>query len=106
MTVVIVVLIIFNPETIELALFIDAVGLELFLILLEVQVLAIIGTFLSNRIKPAISGMKNILESALLEVSIKKAKERVEHLFISVSIEATLMRLLVIFPVIGEVFGM
>ncbi|MCU7941511.1 MAG: hypothetical protein KZQ87_02430 [Candidatus Thiodiazotropha sp. (ex Cardiolucina cf. quadrata)] len=38
-TTIVVVFIIFNPEMIELALFIDAIGLELFLMLFEMQML-------------------------------------------------------------------
>ena len=40
-TVLIVILFILNPETTKLAIFIDAVGLEMMLLLFEVQLLTI-----------------------------------------------------------------
>lgn len=104
-TVFVVVLIVLNPEMIELAIFIDAVGLELFLMLFEVQVLAIMGAFLSNRVKPVVSGIMHILRGASLPRSLKKIKEGAGCLIVSVSIESALMHLLVISAVFGGAIG-
>ena len=46
-TAVVVILIILNPEMIELALFIDAIGLEMFFMLLEVQTLMLLNSFIN-----------------------------------------------------------
>ncbi len=51
-TLLVFLLIILNPEMIELALFVDAIGLELFLMLVEVQIMAIVALFLSSTLKP------------------------------------------------------
>ena len=52
--VVMVLLFILNPELAPLGLFIDAVGLELFLMMLEVQLLAILATFFGSWFRPLI----------------------------------------------------
>jgi len=51
-TAAIVILIMLNPEFAELALFIDAIGLEMFFMLIEVQFIAITGALLNTKIKP------------------------------------------------------
>jgi hypothetical protein len=104
-TAFVVVLIILNPEMIELALFIDAVGLEIFLMLFEVQVLVIIGSLLNNKIKPAISRLKLILEKCLLTDSLRMFKEGTEYLTMPVPSEAALMHLLVVSAVISGALG-
>ena len=51
-TAAIVILIMLNPEFAELALFIDAIGLEMFFMLIEVQFIAVTGAILNTKIKP------------------------------------------------------
>ena len=51
-TAAIVILIMLNPEFAELALFIDAIGLEMFFMLIEFQFIAIIAALLNTKIKP------------------------------------------------------
>jgi hypothetical protein len=104
-TAVVVVLIVFNPEVIELALFIDAVGLEMFLMLFEVQVLMIIGALLNNIIKPAVSSLKHSIKKYLLFDHIRKLKAGTESLIVSTPSEATLMHLLVVSAIISGVLG-
>jgi hypothetical protein len=104
-TAVVVVLIILNPEMIELALFIDAVGLEMFLMLFEVQVLMILGVLLNNKIKPAISGLKLFVKKHLLFDCTRNFKVGTESLILSAHSEAALMHLLVISAVISGVLG-
>lgn len=54
-TAFVVLLLVLNPETAQLAFFIDAVGLEMILLLFEIQLLAI-GIFLYGRtIKPLLT---------------------------------------------------
>ncbi|MES9940803.1 MAG: hypothetical protein ABW104_10490 [Candidatus Thiodiazotropha sp. 6PLUC2] len=105
-TAAVFVLIIFNPEMIELALFIDAIGLEVFLMLLEVQVLAILGALLNSKVRPVTSTLKHFLEKSFRVDSLKRIKEDAESLFFSLPSEAALMHLLVISAVIQCVFGM
>jgi len=51
-TAIVVIFILLNPETTHFALFLDAVCLDVFIMLLEVQILAVIGAVFSNYIKP------------------------------------------------------
>ena len=104
-TAIVVILIVFNPEMIELALFIDAVGLEMFLMLIEIQLLAMMGALLNNKIKPAITRMKSFLCKYLLAEQLKKISEGAESLFLTVPSEAMLMYLIVVSAVIGGLFG-
>jgi len=55
----VVVLIALNPELAELALFIDAVGLEIFLLLFEIQLFAIISLVFNSWIKPISKTIKS-----------------------------------------------
>lgn len=96
-TVLVVLLIIFNPETIELALFIDAVGLEMFLMLLEIQVIAILGMFLNTKIKPIFTYIKYFYARHSLMFSWKYIKEEPESIMLMAPSPATLMAMLVIF---------
>ncbi|WP_455205858.1 hypothetical protein [Kaarinaea lacus] len=43
-----------NPETVQLAVFIDAIGIELFILLMEVQIVALTIPLYQHAIKPAI----------------------------------------------------
>ncbi len=58
-TVLVVVVILFNPEMANLALFVDAVGLEMFLLLLQIQALVMLGLFLNTKIRPVFIYIKN-----------------------------------------------
>jgi hypothetical protein len=102
-TAVVVVLIILNPEMIELALFIDAVGLEMFLMLFEVQLLVIMGALLNNKIKPAISSLKHFVQRYLLLGYTRKFKAGTGGLILPVPVEAILMHLLVVSAGISSV---
>lgn len=61
-TTIIVLLFLLNPELAQVGLFIDAVGLELFMMMLEVQLLAVIAIFLSSSIKPLIQIYRRLTE--------------------------------------------
>ena len=97
----VVVLIIFNPEMVELALFIDAVGLEMFLMLLEIQVLAILGAFFRTRIKPIFTYIKGLCTRNALTFSWKNIKKKPETLMLVMPGPATLMHMLVFSVAIG-----
>ncbi len=61
-TFLVVGFLIFNPELVVFGMFIDAVGLDLFLLLLEVQVVALFGYYFQNWIKPAINLIKGFIQ--------------------------------------------
>jgi len=94
-TVVVVVLIILNPEMISLALFIDAVGLELFLMLLEVQIVAILAAFLNTKIMPIIAYIRSIHGHQYLIDLWRNIKEKPENFMCMAYSQAALMHLLV-----------
>ncbi|MEW8030018.1 MAG: hypothetical protein AB2792_15470 [Candidatus Thiodiazotropha sp.] len=90
-----VVLIVLNPEMIELALFVDAIGLELFLMLLEIQVAAIISALLRTRIKPVFAYIKRICAICLPKISWKNINEEPGLLVYTAQSPAILMHMLV-----------
>lgn len=100
-TAFVVVLIVFNPEMVELALFIDAVGLEIFLMLLEIQVLAILGAFFNTRIKPIFTYVKHLYTRNILTFSWNNIMEKPETLILVVPSTVTLMHILVFSAAIG-----
>ena len=100
-TAFVVVLIIFNPEMVGFALFIDAVGLEMFLMLLEIQVLAILGAFFSIRIKSFFSYIRYLCTRHALTFSWKNIEGKPETLMLVVPSPATLMHMLVFSAAIG-----
>lgn len=58
-TTIVIIFIVLNPEMIELALFIDAIGLEMFLMLLEIQALTILSAYFNiKKIKNTFNQIK------------------------------------------------
>lgn len=51
-------LIILNPEMVQVAFFIDAIGMEMFIMLVEIQLLAVLSEFYNARIKPLFDYIK------------------------------------------------
>lgn len=94
-TAIIVVFIALNPEMMQLALFVDAVGLDLFLLLLEVQLLAVVGAFFNKHIRPMLKYVINAGWTYCLGVSWTTVKEKPEVLFLVMPGQAALMHLLV-----------
>jgi hypothetical protein len=104
-TVIVLLLVILNPEMAELALFIDAVGLEIFLMLLEVQVVVIFSVFFNSNIKPAYIYVKNISLRFLPIISWNNIKEKPDSIMLAVPSPAMLMNLLVILTLLGIMFN-
>lgn len=104
-TTIVVVLVLLNPEMAELALFVDAVGLDLFLMLLEIQVVVISGLFFKTKIKPACIQVRQMSSRLLASRAWRAAKDRPSHLGLSVSGPAALMNVLVVSFSIGTVFS-
>ena len=101
LTAFVVLLIILNPEMVQLALFIDAIGLEMFLMLLEVQILAVVSVFFNNKIKPLLNFIKCFYVNYIPSVTLKNIKETPEGLALASQSPAILMCLLVFSAAIG-----
>ena len=99
-TAIIVAIIIINPEIAELALFIDAVGLEMFFTLLEVQLLLTLGVFY-NKIKMIFAYLKELFK---VKFSWKNYQRNPQNLLLIVPTPAMLMHLLVFSVIIGYQF--
>lgn len=100
-TALVVLLIILNPEMAELALFIDAIGLEMFLMLLKVQVITILSGLFNSKIKPGCIYVKHLCLSHLPIDLWKNIIEKPENLWLAVPSPAMLMNTLVITAAIG-----
>jgi len=105
LTAIVVVLIVLNPETVQLAFFIDAVGLEMFLMLLEVQFLALLGMFFNTKIKPLLSYIINLYSQHFLTFSWQTIKEHPENLMLAVPTPAFVMNMLVFMVAIGIILN-
>ena len=79
--------------------------LELFLMLLEVQVIAIAGAFFHTRIKPITILAKQVWSKLTNMVVWDNAKEGMEGMILAVSAPVILMNLLVVSAAIGIVFN-
>lgn len=95
-TTIVMVFIILNPELIDLAIFIDAVGLDILLLLFEVQILAILGALVNTTVRPIFTCIKLFIEKHLLGVSWKSIKNDPALLVFSVPSQAALMHMLVL----------
>jgi hypothetical protein len=60
LTLFVVLLLILNPETIALALFIDTIGLEIFILLIELQIASLFWIFIQHHIKPTLSFLRSL----------------------------------------------
>ena len=105
LTALLVLLIILNPELAQLALFIDAIGLEMFLMLLEVQLIAFLGVVFNSKIKSAYIYVKHLFPRCLPFDSWKTILEKPERLLLTVPGPAMLMNTLVITAAIGIVLN-
>ncbi len=61
-TVIAVGLMVLNPETIAFGLFIDAVGLDIFVLLVEIQVIVGTGYYFRNCVKPALNRVYEFIQ--------------------------------------------
>jgi hypothetical protein len=104
-TACVVLLIVLNPEMAQLALFIDAVGLEMFLMLLEVQFLAFLGMFFGARIKPILSYIINLYSQRFPLFSWKAIREHLRYFILAVPAPVFVMNMLVAMVGVGIVFN-
>ena len=104
-TATVVLIVILNPEFAELALFIDAVGLEMFLMLIEVQVIAIFSVFFSTKIKPICIYVKSLCLRLIPINCWINIKKNPDALMLAVPSPAMLMNALVVLTLISIVFN-
>ena len=91
-SIIFVSFIILNPEMFELALFINTVGLDLFLLLLEIQLLAITGTLLT----PVFMRIRLLLKRYIYILPSKIIMDRFSRLKFNTQGPATIMHILVL----------
>lgn len=101
-TIIAVILISLNPEMLSFALMIDAVGLELILRLLEVQVVLIIAAYYGKTIKPI---LLRLIQDSLYYLSLfsKKTTSKPNILLLAAPGPAALMNTVVIGVLLGTV---
>lgn len=102
-TAIVVAIIILNPEMAELALFIDAVGLELFFMLIEIQILVALG-MVRAKLRLYFVCMKNSYKHFSSRRMWQNIKEEPESLLLFVPSQATIMSLLVFTAFIDILF--
>lgn len=91
----VVALIVLIPEMTHLALFIDAVGLEMFMLMLELQLVAIFVALLSFIGRPALLIIKRSMVRQLLERNLKTVFSNKEYLVMAAPGPAMVMHALV-----------
>ncbi|MCU7810413.1 MAG: hypothetical protein KZQ77_04145 [Candidatus Thiodiazotropha sp. (ex Notomyrtea botanica)] len=104
-TTIVVLLIILNPEMVELALFIDAVGLEIFLMLLEIQVVMLVSMFFNTRIRPILIALQRIWSRYFQRFSWNNVTSKPRSLLLAGQSQAILMHVLVVSAAIGIVLN-
>ena len=90
-TIIFVALTILNPEIFELALFVDAIGLDIFLLLLEIQLIAVVSTLLT----PFFKCTKLFYKECIFTLSQTNFKDTLFKLLIYPQGPATIMYILV-----------
>ncbi|MCG7903592.1 MAG: hypothetical protein JAY60_14350 [Candidatus Thiodiazotropha weberae] len=82
LTLFVIVVLILNPETYGLAVFIDAVGLEIFMLMVELQIVALFGVFFHTSIKPALTYIRRFRLSYEVFHSSSIAPAAMMHLLV------------------------
>ncbi len=103
-TACVVLLIVLNPEMAQLSFFIDAVGLEVFLMLLEVQFLAFLSMFFGAAIKPILSYIISSYSQRLPLFSWEAIRELPRYFILALPAPVILMNMLVVMVSIGIIF--
>jgi len=88
-----VIVIAANPEMIGMALFIDAVGLELFILLLQVQLIAYLGMIFPKAVRSRVSKWYLLTYSAIKNtILVAVCTTHLTGLFLVVLVSAELFR--------------
>lgn len=104
-TAFVVVLLILNPEMADLALVVDAIGLEIFLMLLEIQVVAILWDLYNTTIKPTLLSIKRLGSKHLHDLSWNIIFKKTECMILTAPNPAFLMHILVFSVAIATAFN-
>jgi hypothetical protein len=100
-TAFVVVLMVLNPEIADLALFIDAIGLEMFLMLLEIQLATVLSILFRNKLKPAIAVVRRVFTRCFPRCLWRSLLQYPQCLLMEVPGQATLMHVLVFSAAVG-----
>lgn len=93
-----------NPEILELALFINAIGFDIYLLLLEIQLLAIGGLFIQYAIRPVCSFFPGFSMHSFIMPSwgeIKHDSKSLSHAFPPGTVLMSLFTILLVVGFIG-----
>jgi len=96
-----VLLLVANPEMIQLGLFVDAVGLDLFILLLGLQVSTLFQIFFSRHVKPKIGRIRHFLIYRMSSSSLHFLVRTTIAAYDLILTPATIMHLLVLSAVAG-----
>ncbi len=94
-TAFVALMLIMKAQIIELAIFIDAIGLETFFLLIEVQLLALSSYLFQTTIKPTVNFLKNALRYFFILPSWNQIKENPSIISFASPSAASFMCLLV-----------
>jgi len=100
-TVLIVIFLILNPEMVEFSIFINAVGIDIFIMLLQIQFIVISGAFFDKKIRPLWYYCKNQFTNIYYSCSLKRIKNEPRILLLIIPSQASLMYVLVFSAMLG-----
>ena len=92
-----------DPELIGLALIIDAMGLDLFLLLLEIQTVTLISVYLNSSLKRVFNKAKVTLQPLYSVLNSRRLTKHSNHHILATPGEMTLMHGLAISAFVGIV---
>jgi hypothetical protein len=104
-TAIVVAVTIFNPETTEFALVVNTLGLDVFFMLLEIQVLVMLGAFAGTTIRPLAACVGQFYKQCILALSDKNIRLHPQGLLFTAPGPAGLMYVLVLSAAMGVALG-
>jgi len=104
-TVFVVIFLILNPEMAELSVFINAIGLDIFILLLQVQILTISGMLFPTKIKQFYSYLKYQLTNNILGYSFTNIKNEPKIGLLIIPSQAAVMHMLVLSALLGTIIN-
>jgi hypothetical protein len=105
-TAAVVVLIVLSPELAHLGLVIDAIGLETMLLLLEIQILVLAGSWANRMILPAMYRLRQIGRHCVGLCARSSKAGQPGALLLALPSAATCMQILVIVTAAGMIGGL
>jgi hypothetical protein len=98
-TFVVVFFVILNPEMIDLAIFLNAVGLESFLMLIEIQVISVLVALYNQRLKLLVISVKQLISIASPVTALRRFIQTPGIFTYAAPTQATFMHLLVMLAI-------